>query len=76
MGTMLATSANTEDLELVRALFEDHKVVSVTLLDTCLLIRYLGDTTAHCRALFTKAWKALRPTIIGRPASEPRIWST
>jgi urease accessory protein len=76
MGTMLATSANSDDLELVRTLFEDDKLVSMTLLDTCLLIRYLGDSTAHCRALFTKAWKALRPTIIGRPASEPRIWST
>lgn len=41
-----------------------------------LLVRYLGPDAAECRALFERAWAALRPDYAGCPACPPRIWST
>jgi len=41
-----------------------------------LVFRYLGNGAEQARILFEKAWRILRPMIIGRPACFPRIWST
>jgi urease accessory protein len=41
-----------------------------------LVVRYLGPSVEDARRLFGAVWSALRPSLSGRPASAPRIWST
>jgi urease accessory protein len=41
-----------------------------------LVARYLGDSGEQAMQEFISLWKRLRPAIAGRPAVEPRIWST
>ncbi|MCX2982275.1 urease accessory protein UreD [Halieaceae bacterium IMCC14734] len=38
--------------------------------------RYLGSSAAQARKLFTDWWQVLRPLVMQRPASVPRIWYT
>lgn len=37
--------------------------------------RYLGGSTEHARKVFTAWWQILRPSLLGRTACAPRIWS-
>ncbi len=76
MATLVATPADTQLLENVRTVLADNEPFSATLFESCLVVRYLGDSTAECRNLFTEVWKSLRPGMIDRPACPPRIWST
>jgi urease accessory protein len=41
-----------------------------------LVFRLLGNGAEPARILLEQAWSILRPTIVGRPACHPRIWST
>lgn len=41
-----------------------------------LLVRYLGHSAESCRRGFERAWQALRPLLMQRPAVRPRIWNT
>lgn len=50
--------------------------LAVTLLPDLLVARYLGDSSEAARQKFVEIWKILRPMLLGRPACEPRIWST
>jgi urease accessory protein len=78
MAMFVATPANTSMLELVRTLLtDDNKIlVAATLVEECLLVRYLGDSTEQCRKLFTQIWIVLRPLVLERKACPPRIWAT
>lgn len=38
--------------------------------------RYLGDSAEQGRQIFTAWWQLLRPGLLQRPASPPRIWMT
>jgi urease accessory protein len=49
---------------------------AVTLLPGILLARYLGDSSEAARRYFIALWRILRPALMGREASEPRIWRT
>lgn len=41
-----------------------------------LILRYLGSDSERARSLFTRLWQRLRPELLGRAASIPRIWLT
>lgn len=41
-----------------------------------LIARYLGPRAESARELFACIWSALRPALLGRTASAPRIWKT
>ncbi|TXS95722.1 urease accessory protein UreD [Parahaliea maris] len=81
-GLMVATLAGEADEDLLDSLRTPgqeqplHPVLSVTAIDTLLVLRYLGPCTHQARRLFEAAWRCLRPRILGRPASDPRIWRT
>ena len=49
---------------------------AVTSLPGVLLARYLGPSTESARRYFIALWTVLRPTLTGRDARPPRIWST
>jgi urease accessory protein len=76
VGTMLATPATREHVELIRALVEPHPLAAVSLVDGVLVLRALAPQAEAVRNLFIAAWRALRPGVIGREAVNPRIWAT
>jgi urease accessory protein len=76
VGTMLATPATREHVELMRTLIADHPCAAVSLVDCVLVLRALTAQAEPLRHLFIAAWRALRPGIIGRDAVNPRIWAT
>ena len=78
VATLVATPADVNLLEQVRLRLDsdEQDYFAATLIDECLVIRYLGHSTAQCRATFADLWQLLRPTVVGREACLPRIWST
>jgi len=75
-GTLLAAPATPEDLDRVRELLADRAHAGATLVDGVLALRMLAAQGETVRQLFVEAWRRLRPTVIGRVAVAPRIWST
>jgi urease accessory protein len=49
---------------------------SVSSLQDLLVVRALGPNVEGVRASLIRAWRALRPAIIGREPMIPRIWAT
>ncbi|MFT7235110.1 MAG: urease accessory protein [Methylophagaceae bacterium] len=78
MAMLVASPADSEMLDLVRRVLSDYAelLIAATLIENCLLIRYLGGSTAQSKQVFTKLWMSLRPMILERDACTPRIWST
>jgi urease accessory protein len=50
--------------------------LAVTQLPGLLVARYLGDSSEAALRAFTGLWRALRPSVCGCAAVEPRIWRT
>lgn len=48
----------------------------VTRLPGVLVARHLGDSSEEAKRGFAQLWSALRPGLLGRAATEPRIWRT
>lgn len=55
---------------------ERSYLAGISLVNRFIIGRYLGGCSEQSRQLFTKWWELLRPTLIGREARHPRIWST
>ncbi|MGQ0652491.1 MAG: urease accessory protein UreD [Betaproteobacteria bacterium] len=70
-GTMLAVAP---DFPETKALAPD--CLALTRLPGVLVARYLGDCGEEALAAFTRLWATLRPVLLGREATEPRIWRT
>lgn len=41
-----------------------------------IVCRYLGTSAEHCKLLFVRVWRALRPHLLGIEAESPRVWHT
>jgi len=86
MATMLVTlpmefnsvSANKINIEAIEALQQqsDKRIVSFTLRDDLLLIRYFGYHAREALALYTECWTAIRPQLLNKKCCPPRIWAT
>jgi len=78
MGSCIATGAPPDLLSRIRndCVTDDNCLWGATLIDDLLVVRALSDRTAALSSLFRKIWHTARPTIIGKPAMEPRIWAT
>jgi urease accessory protein len=48
----------------------------VSSLSELLVVRVLGSTVEQVRSPLIRAWELLRPALLGRPATLPRIWAT
>ena len=48
----------------------------ITRLPGVLLARYLGDRADVAHNYFLRIWQVLRPVLLGREATVPRIWRT
>jgi urease accessory protein len=76
-ATMFATPCAAERLADVRALsLRPGELGSATLLEDVLVCRYLGGSAERARGYFSQIWALVRPALLGRPATAPRIWST
>lgn len=50
--------------------------VAITLLPGLLIARHLGNSSEVAKQRFVELWRILRPAVLGREASLPRIWRT
>jgi urease accessory protein len=57
----------------LRALDAD---LAVSQVKQVFVARHLGDDSERARALLSAVWQALRPHLLDRPATKPRIWNT
>lgn len=74
-----ATPINQAQLESLRASLatsEAGDYFALTLVGDLLIARFLGLSTLRAQRRFTALWKQLRPMLMHRPASIPRIWKT
>jgi urease accessory protein len=69
-GTMVATNVDASVLPACR------EIAAVTLLPGLMVARYLGDSTEETFRRFVGLWKILRPHVMARDATTPRIWRT
>lgn len=54
----------------------DDPALGLSQVKSVFVARYLGDDGQAARAAMLRVWRALRPLLVGRPASVPRIWHT
>lgn len=81
MGTMLLASATGAAFDLGEAraladLLPAGDRATATQLDGVVVCRYLGDSGERARLHFHRLWALLRPIVIGRAPTPPRIWLT
>lgn len=77
LGTLVAVGAGASERDAVREVLADQPDGwSATLVDDVLMVRCLGGGAEVALGLFQRAWAALRPRLLDRPACPPRIWRT
>lgn len=77
-GTLVAASprVNHDVLNLCREARPLAGTGGVTAMPGLLIGRYLGGSSEAAKNYLIRLWRVLRPALIGRDASEPRIWRT
>jgi urease accessory protein len=79
-GSWLAYPATAGHLEQARALLEPLNCaeleIACTLLDGVLCCRAAARRADQLKQIFIQLWCALRPALLGRAATMPRIWAT
>jgi len=77
-GTMLIAAPSIEDAWLAAAREEAPREgeAAATRLPGLLLARYRGRSSEAAREYFAAIWRRVRAPVMGRPAIDPRIWST
>ncbi|WP_159715168.1 urease accessory protein UreD [Blochmannia endosymbiont of Camponotus nipponensis] len=76
---LFAIPSDEEILNKVRKLITSVKhfqIGGATLLDEILVVRLLGNDNQYLKSLLHCIWYTIRPVIIGREVTVPRIWST
>jgi urease accessory protein len=75
-GTLYATPATVEHLEMVRKLIGDTPNQGVTLIDDLLICRASDNKTEPVRNFFESVRAAIRADIVQHKPYTPRIWAT
>ena len=77
-GTMMVVNVDKKMLQKVRDNLPSlhDGLISVTLINDVLVCRALAHQAEYIRFAFIDVWKELRFDLLGRKASEPRIWLT
>lgn len=77
-GCLVMNGADRQCLAVARDALagETDELPGTTLIDDLLIARYLGPSTERARRLFNRLWAVLRPLILHRTPSAPRIWAT
>ncbi len=78
-GTLVCTGVSVGAVAAARAAIDceaENELFAVTQTRSVIVCRYLGDNTERARQVLARAWAAVRPVLLGRPACPPRIWLT
>jgi len=75
-GTLILHPVLPDSIDYVRSLLEPHSEFSATIIDSLLVVRYLGGSAEKAKTVFSKVWTKLRKSLNGRQACPPRIWLT
>ncbi len=78
-GTFVCAGVSVAAVAAVRGAVdsdEKRELFAVSQMRSAIVCRYLGDSTERARQTFGRAWGALRPLLLDRPACPPRIWLT
>jgi len=77
-GTLVASGGVglPEDLRAFCSERPPREWAGITEIAGAIVARYLGSSAERARDCFTEIWRRLRPGLLGRPASAPRIWQT
>ena len=76
LGTILATPAKREWVELARSVPVVAVQMAATVVDGVLVCRCLGQQAETVRNAFIAIWEVLRPQLFGIAPVRPRIWAT
>jgi len=76
LGTLFAYPASASDVVAVRECGVEASQLSCTLVDGVLVCRCLTVDGMQLKQQLLKVWQCLRPRIVGRDATLPRIWAT
>ena len=86
MGTFIATTKTSREQRMVfiEQLTQRFEVAKgnrahrwgITQKEDLLITRYLGDSAVLCRQGFELLWRQLRPLMLNKTATAPRIWAT
>lgn len=78
MGTCIAVNADKAVMQAVRDadIQIANGLFTVTLIHDVLVCRALALQAEPARKAFIRAWEIIRPLLLKRPASAPRIWFT
>jgi urease accessory protein len=78
VASLYATLDEPAIIDRIRASVNDEEdcLLGITHTEGVFIARYLGDSTEQASACFKRIWKDLRPTVLNRPACEPRVWNT
>ena len=75
LGTLMAWPAAVADLDALKETAAAD-LLACTLVDGVLLVRTLAAQGEEVRTRLHGAWRLLRPRLLGRDVSAPRIWAT
>ncbi len=81
-GTLVCAASDAERLQRATRVLDElssqlrDAQAGVTQLDGVSVFRVRAHSLQAVRAALVRAWTSIRPMIVGRPAHEPRIWST
>jgi urease accessory protein len=75
-GTLLAWPVSAALLETVAETFADEPDFGVTRIGALLICRMASPQTWRIRTVFETIWKLVRPQMLARESSSPRIWAT
>ena len=75
-GTLLLNKMTADCAEIARKSLHENPEFFVTLVDSLLVVRYLGDSAQQAKDGFTEVWSNLRYLLNQRVACAPRIWAT
>jgi urease accessory protein len=76
LATLVATSAESDDVNVAREVLPAEGLLSTTWVGGLLVSRYLGQRADVARESLTRIWQALRPRTFGVEAVHPRVWAT
>ncbi len=75
-GSLYAYPATPPHLHAVQAMIAEHPQAGATLVDDLLIVRVMDQRIGPLQECLRSVWQHLRPALLGRHASPPRIWAT
>jgi urease accessory protein len=75
IGTMLAYPATRAIAERIREIDTPAAMLAASIVDDVLVCRVLGAQAEPVRRVLSEVWRTIRPALMSRTATLPRIWA-